>query len=398
MTKEQYLAKRNQLLADAKKYIAEGDAEKANKIMADVKNLDKQYEDHTVAQANLAALEGNAVVPAGIQNLGTGAPAPAAEPSDPYATTEYMHAFKNFVCNRTPIPEKFRNAAETTTSDDVGAAIPTTVLNEIIRGLEERGVIFQSLRQLNVANGVEIPISDLKPVATWVGDGASESQKLESKESVSFKYYGLECKISQTILTSIVTITAFQKLFVDLAVEAIFAAIEVGVFNGSGNKQMLGIFNDERVKNVVTMSAEEFASFAAWKKKVFGKIKKRYGRGKFYMAEGTFQGYIDGMVDQNGQPVGRTNYGISSEPTYGFGGKRVETVEDDVITPYDTAAAGDFVAVYANLKDYVFNSNMQMTVVHWVDHDTNEKKTKVLLICDGKIADPNGVILIKKGA
>ena len=51
-----------------------------------------------------------------------------------------------------------------------------------------------------------------------------------------------------------------------------------------------------------------------------------------------------------------------------------------------------------NLKDYVLNSNMTMTVVQWIDHDTNKKKTKVMLICDGKIADANGVILIKKGA
>ena len=62
------------------------------------------------------------------------------------------------------------------------------------------------------------------------------------------------------------------------------------------------------------------------------------------------------------------------------------------------AAEGDVVAVYMNMKDFVFNSNMVMSVVQWTDHDTNKKKTKVMLICDGKIADANGVILVKKGA
>lgn len=399
MNKEQYMNQRSQLLAQAKQFLDSGDLENFNKTKTEIEDLDSKYEAQAQAQANYAALEGSAVVPAALQNLGAaGAPAVQATEHDPYASPEYMTAFKNFVCSRTPIPEKFRNEASSTTSDDVGAAIPTTMMQEIIRGLEERGLIFQSLRHLNITAGVEIPISDLKPVATWVGDGASEDQKLSASESVSFKYYGLECKISQSILTSIVTVAAFQKLFVELAVEAVFAAVEVGVFNGTGEKQMLGIFKDKRVKNVVTMNPTEFASFSAWKKKVFAKIKKRYGRGKFYMAEGTFQGHIDGMVDEKGQPVGRTNYGLDSEPTYGFGGKRVETVEDDVIAPYDTAADGDFVAAYVNLKDYVFNSNMQMTVVHWTDHDNNKKKTKVMLICDGKIADPNGVILVKKGA
>ena len=104
------------------------------------------------------------------------------------------------------------------------------------------------------------------------------------------------------------------------------------------------------------------------------------------------------MVDEVGQPVGRTNYGVDGEIKYRFGGKNVETTEDDVITPYDTAAADEVIAVYMNMKDFVFNSNMQMTVVHWTDHDNNKKKTKVMLICDGKIADPNGVIIVKKGA
>lgn len=161
---------------------------------------------------------------------------------------------------------------------------------------------------------------------------------------------------------------------------------------------MLGVCNDPRVTNSVTLTAAEFATYDGWKKKVFAKIKKKYQRGKFFMAQGTFEGYIDGMVDKNGQPVGRTNYGITEGTQYRFGGKPVGTVEDDVITPYDTAAADEVVAVYMNPKDYVLNSNMTMIVVQWIDHDTNKKKTKVMLICDGKIADADGVILIKKGA
>ena len=116
------------------------------------------------------------------------------------------------------------------------------------------------------------------------------------------------------------------------------------------------------------------------------------------MAQGTFDGYIDGMVDTTGQPIGRVNYGIAGEETYRFGGKEVLTVEDDVIADYDTASTGDVVAVFVNLDDYVINSNLEMQVVKWVDHDTNTVKNKAILICDGKLVDPNGVIIIKKGA
>ena len=400
MTKEQYLNQRKQLLNEAKALLDAGDIEKFNAKKKEVEDLDAKFEQAATAQANLAALENSAVVPPVMQNLGAaGQPAAAAATvDDRFDSVEYQTAFMNHVCRREPIPEKFRNEAAVTTSSDAGAVIPTTWSKEIIRNLKERGVIFQQMRHLNIQGGVEIPIVDLMPVATWVGEGASEDQKLESKNTVSFKYHGLECKIAQSILVSVVTLDEFQALFVELATEAVIAAIEKGCFQGTGEGQMLGVCKDPRVTNVVELSADDMGKFGQWKKKFFAKIPKRYQNGNIYMSQGTFEGYIDGMVDQNGQPVGRTNYGISGAPTYRFGGKDVETVEPDVLPDYDAAGVGDVFAVYMNMKNYIFNSNMKMTLVQWTDNDANKKKTKVMLICDGKAADTNGIFLLKKMA
>ena len=62
------------------------------------------------------------------------------------------------------------------------------------------------------------------------------------------------------------------------------------------------------------------------------------------------------------------------------------------------AKAGDVVAVYANLNNYGWNSNMTMTLFRYFDHDTNEWVDKAILIADGKLIDPNGVVIVKKGA
>lgn len=403
MTREQYLNQRNQLMNEAKAFLDAGNMEQFNAKKAKVEALDSKYQEEATAQANYAALQGAAVVPAAMQNLGsagTGAvnPVTNAAPSDPYDTPEYKNAFMNFACRGVVIPEKFRNEAATTGAADAAAVIPTTMVKEIIRNLKERGIVFQQMRHMNIQGGVEIPILDLMPTATWVGEGASEDQKLSAKEKISFSYHGLECKIAQSILVSVVTIDEFQNLFVELATEAVIESIEKGVFKGTGEGQMLGVCNDPRVKKVVELTTEEFGKFDAWKKKVFAAIPKKYQNGRFYMSLGTFEGYIDGMVDTNGQPIGRTNYGITEGPKYRFGGKDVEPTEDDVLPNFEAAAAGDVVAVYMNMKAYIFNSNMKMTVVQWTDHDTNKKKTKVLLICDGKAADTNGIILVKKKA
>jgi HK97 family phage major capsid protein len=251
---------------------------------------------------------------------------------------------------------------------------------------------------MNVQGGVEIPLLDVLPTASWITEAkVSADQALDATKTISFKYYGLECRIAQTLLASVVTFAEFQAQFVPLAVEAMLEKIEQGIFNGTGSGQMLGVCNDSRVTNVVTLTETDVAKWSAWKKKFFAAIKLAYNRGNIYMAKGTFDGYIDGMVDTNGQPIARVNYGIDGAEGQRFGGKNVVLVNDDVLTPWDQASAGDVVAVYLNPTDYAINTNMQMQVVQWTDHDTNTVKTKVQMVLDGKIVDANGVILVKKG-
>lgn len=369
------------------------------------------------AEEQLAALEDEgdddgagsnargAVIPQGAQLrneqvVGSFVQQRGSNPSDPRDTVEYRTAFMNFVCRGTPIPAEFR-ANETTTTGDVGAAIPTTYLNEIIQKLESYGNVYAQVRKLNIQGGVSIPISDLKPVANWIGeDTTSDDQELSAKKSITFSYYGIECKIAQSLLVNITTLKAFQDTFIPLATEAIVKGIEITIFNGNGEGKPLGVTKDTRVPetNIITLTEEEFNSWGGWHKKVKAKMKKAYRKGTFYMNQATFDGHIDGMEDKNGQPVGRITYGINGEEQYRFLGKSVETVDDECIVSYDDAKEGDVVAIFMNPKDYGVNSNMTLVVVKWTDHDSNKIKNKAIMIVDGKLIDANGVLIIKKGA
>ena len=206
----------------------------------------------------------------------------------------------------------------------------------------------------------------------------------------------MECKISQSILANVVTLKMFTDLFVPMATEAMVKAIEIAIFNGTGEGQPLGVLKDNRVTAVITLTPEEYASWNGWHK-VKGKMKKAYRNGSFVMNQSTFDTGIDGMEDKNGQPIGRTNYGVNGEETYRFMGKNVETVEDDVLPSWDDANEGDVIAVFMNFSDYVINTNMEMQVVKWTDHDNNKIKNKCLMVVDGKVADAAGIILVKKG-
>lgn len=352
--------------------------------------------------------EGRALDPVAAMRMDNGAKGAAKRGKvDPYDTVEYREAFMNYVCRGVPIPAKLLGEMRTdavTTTTDAGAVIPTTILRELIKEVSVYGNLFDEIRHLNIQGGVQVPILTLKPTATWItadtGTKESDLQKLEANTYVTFSYYGLECKIAQTLLTSVTTLEMFQQQFVPLAAEAMAKALDIAVMNGSGSGEPTGITVDTRVPagNVITLSSADFATWSGWKKKVFAKMKKAYRGGKFYMAQSTFDGYIDGMVDDNGQPIGRVNYGIDGDERYRFGGRIVDTVEDDVLPAYDDASTGDIVAVFFKPSDYAFNSNLTMTAARWKDEDTNTIKNKLILIGDGKLIDPYGVLIIKKGS
>ena len=325
---------------------------------------------------------------------------PAADPVvDAYDTKEYRTAFMEYMCRGTVIPAELR---ATTTTADASSVIPTTVLNEIIQKMDTYGNIWNKVRKINVQGGVEIPILSVKPTAQWITETqASPDKKISANTKISFSYYGLECKVAQTILVNVVSLTMFENLFATLVVEAMVRALEEAIIKGSGSGQPTGITVDSRVPeaNVITMTEAQFSKWNEWKKRVFAKMAKAYRSGIFIMAQSTWDAYIDGMVDTTGQPIGRVNYGIADGgENYRFGGKTVETVEPTLVKDFETAETGDVVAIFVNLNDYIVNTNMQITTTRWIDNDGNEIKNKALMMCDGKLADPNGVLIIKKAA
>lgn len=324
----------------------------------------------------------------------------SAEPEDRFGTMEYRNAFMKFAQTGEITPELRANA--TTTTGDISAVVPTTILNEVIKKVTAYGQVFSRVRKLSIKGGITIPILSLKPVATWIGETTvSDKQKVQANTKISFSYYGLECKVSVSLLADTVSLAGFETVITDLIVEAMVKALDTAIIKGDGTGKALGITQDPRVPaaQVVTMSPADFVEWSTWKKKVFAKMPLSYKAGaSFLMASGTFEGYIDGMVDANGQPIGRVNYGITDGPQERFGGKEVMLVEDDIIAPYDDAVTDDVVAVYCDLKNYGFNSNMQLTMFRYFDHDTNEWVDKAILIADGKLIDPNGVVIVKKGA
>lgn len=338
---------------------------------------------------------------------------------DPYSTMEYRQAFKDYVQRGTPIPENaLPNMAQraggdkgATTTAELGALIPTTVLNELIKSVSKvYGQLYTKVRKLNVPGGVKIPVADLKASFKWIAETeVSDRQKAgDAKDYVEFSYNVGEIRVAQTLLSQIVALDVFEKEIVRIMTEAYVEAMDKGIINGTGVGQMLGILKDTRVTgqagHTIEFTADQFADWTEWRKKLFAKIPlSKRGQGEFIFTAGTIESNLLTMKDQNNRPVFKEATELtvdeSNNSTSGrFYGRETTMVEPDIVADFDSAASGDVVGIYWVPTDYAINSNLTFGIKRYFDEEKNEWVNKGLTIVDGKILDPSGVYIIKKKA
>lgn len=329
------------------------------------------------------------------------------ESEDPYSTMEYRTAFKNYVQRGTPIPANLIQRAGgdpgPSITEDIGLIIPSTIMNEFIKDVQKvYGQIYAKVRKLNIKGGVKFPISDLKANFKWITETTvSPRQKAgDIKEYIEFSYNIGEIRVSQTLLSNIVSLNLFESEITRIMVEAYVEAMDKAIFWGTGNGQMLGIFNDPRVTNVVEFTAAEFADWKAWRKKLFATIPlSKRGKGEFVFPASTVESNLMTMEDGIGRPLFReaTDLTFTDSSNSGrFFGRDVTLVEPDVIGDFETASAGDIVGLFWVPTDYAINTQLQFGMKRYFDEETNQWVNKGLTIVDGKMLDTKACYIIKK--
>lgn len=314
---------------------------------------------------------------------------------DKYATMQYRKAFMDYVVRGTAIPTEYRADAVTKTTD-VGAVIPTTVLNQIVEKLESTGMILALVTRTAYKGGVSIPVSTVKPTASWVAEGAgSDKQKKSATKDgmVTFAYHKLRCAVAVSLEVDNMAMPAFETLIINNIVEAMTKALEQAIISGSGSGQPKGIIKETpatgQVVETAKLSYEDIT-------KVEAALPQAYEAGAVWcMSKTTFMGFI-GMTDKQGQPIARINYGIAGKPERVLLGRPV--VCCDYIGSFDAASAGDVVAFVFRFKDYVLNTNYAMGVKKYEDDDTDDQVTKGIMLADGKVVDKNSLVTLKKKA
>ena len=318
-------------------------------------------------------------------------------PLDPHDTPEYRKAFMDYV-TRGVKSEKLELRAVTEVGD-IGAVIPTKILNMIVEKMETVGRIWRRVTKTSYQGGVQIPIATAKPVATWVAPGTmSPKQQKAVTGSIIFGYHKLQCRVAVELVAGTIAMPVFENTLSSNIAEAMVKALDLAVIDGTGTGQPLGIINQTGIPaaRLVDLSVTEFGQYKPWAETI-GKVPREYRGGSvLIMNDADWNTHIVGMVDNTGQPIARVTYGMDGTIVERLIGR--EVIPTDLLPSVDTAAVGEVIAVMVRLEDYLVNSNMAISFRRYFDEDTDEWVSKSTMIADGKLADTNGVVLIRKQA
>lgn len=294
---------------------------------------------------------------------------------------EYRKAFMRHVLTGTPIEKR---ADENTLTTDVPAVIPTILLNRIIQQIDDIGMILPLVTRTFYQGGLVIPKLGIKPVASWVAEGAtSDKQKYTTAGSVTFSHFKLRCEVSMSAEVDAMSLSAFEALFTRCVADAMVKAIEDAIINGDGSGKPTGILTLTPPTGQTITGALNGTTGYTKLCEAEGALPSAYDNvARWCMNKKTFAKIL-GMVDSVGQPVARVDYGLVR------GGERTILGRSVVISPYipdDKAFIYDF-------NDYVLNTIYDLGIERRRAWDTEDIQTKAVMSVDGKPIDNQSLVL-----
>lgn len=284
-----------------------------------------------------------------------------------------------------------------TTTGDVQYVIPENLVNDIITEIEERGYILNKVTKTNFAVGQTIPVGLIQIKATWVGDTetgvgknntgeglGSDVQKGGVKATVTFLNYKLRCEIGLTHEASIQSLPVFEKKFIEQVANAMVEAIETAIISGSGVNQPKGVLletpRDGKALEIPANTKFTYKDLV----KFVGAVPKKYRKGALiYCTQNTFYEWMS-IVDDNGQPVAKVNYGTDGEiRQYLFNTEVI--FADEYMNDYVASPTADtkFAFIY-NFSEYTLNTNYDLGIATRQNWDNENHELKAVLACDGK--------------
>lgn len=387
MTREQYMEQRTALLNEAETLINDGKLEESAAKAQAVKDLDAKYQEAAAARANLEALT-NALpkMPGNTDPLDLSGKADT-EAVDIYDSAEYRTAFMNYVMNGKAIPAKFANETGITKTTDVGVMIPTTTLQKIVERMEQIGMILPLVTQTYYKGGVAVPTSSIRPVATWVAEGAGSAKQKLGTGSIVFGYHKLRCAVAMTYEVSSMAYPVFESFFVRSVADAMVKAKEIAIIQGTGTGQPKGILTETPEAEITAKSSGlEYADLVA------AEAAEEDANAVWVMTRKGFMTNVQGMTTSNKSPLVKSSFDLVGRPEYTIFGRKVILVNGGYLPE------GTLGFLY-NFADYILNNAAGGMYTKWYeDNDTDDQVLKAVDLVDGRAIQAQSLVVLKAGA
>ena len=315
---------------------------------------------------------------------------PEKKTEDIFASTEYRGAFYKKMLNlpmnadETAVFDRAQNQAlvehraDFISTGNSAAVIPTQTLNEVVQKAATQGGILPYVRQFRIPANLSVPVATPEDAAAWHTEGAAVTPAVNTPTSVSFAAYELIKVFSLSVASNTMSVAAFESYLSTELSRTVMAAINAGVFSGTGTAQATGILPG------VTWDAGNSKTFADTgityedMLGLAGLLKRGYAQGAvFALNNTTLFNRVMAVKDSTGRPMftnpidGGTGYVL---------GKPV--VVDDFL-PDDTILFGNF---------QYYGVNMPQDILLEVSRESSFKQGlidyRAMAVADGKIIVP----------
>lgn len=375
-------------LAEAKDQLDALDEEEAEVVAEEEEQVDEQTDEtEGESEVETGSKRFNPIATYGAEKREKG-----VNDMDKTNSVEYRTAFMNYVTSGKPIPEEVRANANTLTSD-VASVIPTMLIDRIVESMTHCGMILPLVTRTAFAGGVVVPTSSVKPVASWVAEGASSDRQKKTTGTITFSYYKLRCEISMSAEVGAMALSAFEATFVQNVVDAMTVAREKAILAGDGSGKPTGILNGtipagQIVTTTGTNGAVTYADLLAME----GKLPPQFDPyAVYFCTKSDFYTKILGMTDADGQPVARVNIGLDGRPERLLLGRPV------IIHSYATEMGDNILGLY-DFRDYIENTIYDLGIMRERDWETEDLKTKAVMSVDGKPVSLESLVVMQAGS
>lgn len=323
-----------------------------------------------------------------------------------YDSLEYRNAFMNFILTGEKNKILKREDAFTVQSDVATVIVPTVITSQLFKKDTNVGALYDVVNKTSYPFGMNVKVSSTEFEIEWVAERDTTEKKKATTNEINFTGFKGLIKFAQSFETTITTLQEFESAMLEKMKEGARKSFDKAIVLGAGTTAPKGFLRDG-VYTGAGAKAVKVTDATVSEYKTWIGILAKAPLGKnvtLVINNSDWLTYILGMTNEIGTPIAVERAGVNGMPSRTFLGRPVIVLENQSLPTYAevsgnaTASVATAFAAFVDLNDYYLNLNKDMTMRKYIDEDTDDVISKLIVMADGKMADITSIVPVCKGA